>query len=581
MRIQHNIPAMNSLTNYTRNNNALAGNLEKLSSGYRINSAADDAAGLAISEKMRSQIKGLEQAYNNANDGISLVQTAEGALTEVNSMLTRLTELATQSANGTYQDDVDREAIQEETDAILDEIDRISKATNYNGINLLDGSLGSASSVKNLSISSADAVAGVFTAGSATAAGADDMTTKLTAADIGKSLNYTVNWVNEAGESKATTVKFTFKGDGKDPATLDTNTKNNNYFEYGNGKKLSLGADGKISQADFEAAIKDALAADSEFSASFSVDIPAADHKAQFTAKTAGENGAKVVGIDVKSVDGMTAAAVTSLTTSAGASALVTETTAGKNAMQYFDPTKLMTIQDGDNKETIESKMFEVDGHKFAIIQNDLDKATIDAIAKALGPDVNMIEIKGAGANPVAADDGAEIAAQIAKVTGREVDFFAAATGKVPANMVAFTNGDLKLGGGNGGLTLQVGDTNDSFQKVSVAIEDMSSTGLGLTGLDLSDQDTAGDAIKTIKDAVNKVSAQRGRLGALQNRLDHTLNNLDATTENITSAESQIRDVNMAKEMTAYTKNNILAQAAQSMLAQANSMPQGVLQLLQ
>ena len=195
MRIQHNIPAMNSLTNYTRNNNALAGNLEKLSSGYRINSAADDAAGLAISEKMRSQIKGLEQAYNNANDGISLVQTAEGALTEVNSMLTRLTELATQSANGTYQDDVDREAIQEETDAILDEIDRISKATNYNGINLLDGSLGSASSVKNLSISSADAVAGVFTAGSATAAGADDMTTKLTAADIGKSLNYTVNWV--------------------------------------------------------------------------------------------------------------------------------------------------------------------------------------------------------------------------------------------------------------------------------------------------------------------------------------------------------------------------------------------------
>ena len=141
MRIQHNIPAMNSLTNYTRNNNALAGNLEKLSSGYRINSAADDAAGLAISEKMRSQIKGLEKAYDNANDGISLVQTAEGALTEVNSMLTRLTELATQSANGTYQDDVDREAIQEETNALLDEIDRISDATNFNGIKLLDGSL--------------------------------------------------------------------------------------------------------------------------------------------------------------------------------------------------------------------------------------------------------------------------------------------------------------------------------------------------------------------------------------------------------------------------------------------------------
>jgi flagellin len=142
-RIQHNLSALNAMSNYQGNQNTLTGNLEKLSSGYRINSAADDAAGLAISEKMRSQIAGLEKAQDNANDGISLIQTAEGALTEVNSMLTRLKTLATQSANGTYDDGVDRANLQEEADALLDEIDRISQSTNFNGINLLDGSMSS------------------------------------------------------------------------------------------------------------------------------------------------------------------------------------------------------------------------------------------------------------------------------------------------------------------------------------------------------------------------------------------------------------------------------------------------------
>ena len=142
MRIQHNIAAMNSYRQLGGNNNALSKNLEKLSSGFRINRAGDDAAGLAISEKMRAQIKGLETAQKNANDAISMVQTAEGALTEVHSMLNRMTELATQSANGTYEDEVDRDNLQAEVDALLEEIDRISKATNFNGIELLDGTLG-------------------------------------------------------------------------------------------------------------------------------------------------------------------------------------------------------------------------------------------------------------------------------------------------------------------------------------------------------------------------------------------------------------------------------------------------------
>ena len=144
MRIQHNIAALNSYRQLSGNNSAVAKNLEKLSSGYKINRAGDDAAGLAISEKMRAQITGLETAQKNANDGISLVQTAEGALTEVHSMLNRMVELADQSANGTYDDKTDGANLQKELDSLLDEVDRISDATNFNGINLLDGSLGGA-----------------------------------------------------------------------------------------------------------------------------------------------------------------------------------------------------------------------------------------------------------------------------------------------------------------------------------------------------------------------------------------------------------------------------------------------------
>ena len=273
MRIQHNISAMNSYRNLTNNNSALSKNLEKLSSGYRINRAGDDAAGLAISEKMRAQITGLETAQKNANDAISLVQTAEGALTEVHSMLNRMVELSIQSANGTYDDDVDRANIQAEIESLTEEIDRIAESTNFNGINLLDG-------------------------------------------------NYTSS-------------------------------------------------------------------------------------------------------------------------------------------------------------------------------------------------------------------------------------------------------------------TLQIGDTADPFNQLTVTISATDSVSLGISTIDLSTQAGATAAVDLIRTAINTVSSIRGNLGAIQNRLEHTINNLSVQTENITAAESRIRDVDMANEMMAYTKNNILVQASQAMLAQANMVPQGVLQLLQ
>lgn len=573
MRIQHNIPAMNSLTNYTRNNNALAGNLEKLSSGFRINSAADDAAGLAISEKMRSQIKGLEKAYDNANDGISLVQTAEGALTEVNSMLTRLTELATQSANGTYQDDVDREAIQEETEAILDEIDRISKATNYNGINLLDGSLGSKSQVDGVSIDTTTAIAGKFTTTALTASAAFTSANLLTTDNIGKSFSYNVTWKDAQGNEKTTSVSLTFQGRGD--GTVDATTAANNHFTDDMGNSYAISGT-TLGLADLTKAIEKGLSADKEFNDNFSVSTSGG----QFiiTARESGSAGATIVDTGVGSnINNMDAA---TLNIAGAGNATVTE--AAKNAMQKIDLSSIKAITSADDEKAMSKKIFEIDGHKFAVVDTSL---TADQ-RKALGDDVTLIESGAAGEDLTAgAALNGKIASEIQRVTGLKTNVAAAANANAGIDQfdILFTEDDLRLGSGkgNGGLTLQVGDTNDSFQKVTVAIEDMSSKGIGIAGLDLSDQDKAGDAIKTIKNAVNTVSAQRGRLGALQNRLDHTLNNLDATTENITSSESQIRDVNMAKEMTAYTKNNILAQAAQSMLAQANSMPQGVLQLLQ
>ena len=275
MRIQHNIMAMNAYRNYNNNTSALSKNLEKLSSGYKINRAGDDAAGLAISEKMRAQITGLETAQKNAKDGISLVQTAEGALTEVHDMLNRMVELATQAANGTYDDAVDRKNLQSELDQLRSEIDRISDSANFNGIKLFDGSL---------------------------------------------------------------------------------STK---------------------------------------------------------------------------------------------------------------------------------------------------------------------------------------------------------------------------------GVTLQIGDTSDNFNKINFKLADMDSTGLKINNISITSAAAAGSAISAIKAAINTVSTVRGTLGAMQNRLDHTINNLSVMTENIQDAESTIRDTDVADEMMAYTKNNILVQSAQAMLAQANQVPQGVLQLLQ
>ncbi len=400
MRIQHNIAALNSHRQLGVNNNNIAKSLEKLSSGYGINRAGDDAAGLAISEKMRAQIKGLEAATSNAQDAISLVQTAEGGLQEVHSMLNRMQELATKSSNGTYTDDVDREALQEEVSALIDEINRISSSTNFNGINLLDGTL-----------------------------------------------------TNE----NSATIQF---GSSQYTASM--------------GKAFV----GTVSlQAD---KLKDTGIA-------VTVDKAGASVKIVVGTKTGG-----------------------SYTTS------------------------------------------------------DIENAVRTAAENLLN------------GGSVAAGDEDKIKSLLSfKLEGNKMDFNAL------AEVAESTSANAAANGGKGALVLQIGDTNESFNNLAVGINSMNATGLGINDVDISTRDGAAAAIEKIKTAINTVSTQRGQLGAIQNRLEHTINNLGVTNENITAAESRIRDVDMAKEMMNFTKNNVLLQSAQAMLAQANMQPQSVLQLLQ
>ncbi len=482
MRIQHNIAALNSYRNLTTNNNAVSKNLEKLSSGYRINRAGDDAAGLAISEKMRAQITGLETAQKNANDGISLVQTAEGALTEVHSMLNRMVELADQSANGTYDNETDRANLQKEVQSLKDEIDRISEGTNFNGINLLDGSLGGATATSSVTISgynisdlSTD-VKGVkitYAAGAATA-----QTATADALDDDGILNITVT--NSGTTLTNADLQAALRGAGYKDATVT-----------GTGTKVAANV-AKIDTAKVE---------------------PTA-------ATIAGTRGD---GFKINFAKGKTDLTSVQITGTAAAGAHGATNTNGVIAIQ-LDNTKSYTSTE------------------------------INKILKDVGADAMTVEFSGS-------KTGADIVTGLGLGTAQNI-----------------TDGAGKAGAG---LALQIGDTAESFNQLTVKVGNMSSASLGIGSIDISTQTGAKDAVALIRTAINSVSSTRGDLGAIQNRLEHTINNLSVTTENMTAAESRIRDVDMADEMMSYTKNNILVQASQAMLAQANQVPQGVLQLLQ
>lgn len=492
MRIQHNIAALNSYRNLTGNNNAVAKNLEKLSSGYRINRAGDDAAGLAISEKMRAQITGLNTAQKNAQDGVSLVQTAEGALTEVHSMLNRMVELADQSANGTYDNEVDRANLQKEIASLKDEIDRIADSTNFNGINLLDGSLSAA----KLDVKSAN-IAGQGIPPTVNAATGTTSTFAVKAGADGTKQTLTVEYADESGTLHEVEVEYTSAN----------------------------------SVAANDAAILGALQK-SELASVFDI---TSNKNGDFTltSKVGGENGAKLTGIS-------TTDATASDVVKAGA------VTKGKN--------ETVTLKNGAQNNITAGSTIVLNGKTYEFVTNTSSKPKTE------------------GATAIIV--GADVEATIANLN----------TALENAGVKATKNGnDLVLSATKDGaaLTLQIGDTSEDFNQMNVSVGDMHTAALGIADIDISTQAGAKAAVDKIKSAINSVSSTRGDLGAIQNRLEHTINNLSVTAENMTAAESRIRDVDMANEMMAYTKNNILVQSSQAMLAQANQLPQGVLQLLQ
>ena len=549
MRIQHNIAALNSYRQLSGNNSAVSKNLEKLSSGYRINRAGDDAAGLAISEKMRAQITGLETAQKNANDGISLVQTAEGALTEVHSMLNRMVELATQSANGTYDNSVDRANLQKEFDSLLEEVDRISDATNFNGINLLDGSLGGA---KVTSTQGKESVNGV--------AGNPGVAPKQ--ANAAKSTKMSVD-ATGADNTKATVFSFNVE-ELKIKGPTDGSTGKAKFTMF--GAEVALDVTQDMDATAIADAFKDkTVTIDGvEFKAS------ATGTKVTFTAQKQ-KATATVAGTPDFTV-AFEAGKVGGKARVNGAASKVELDFGGRAGGDFLGGSvKIGNKTYAFVKEAADAKNGDV---AVLINKNSTSKEVAEALKQAVTGADNTLDVV------------ADVTGNNAKVTLTEKGTKATdATVAGGANNVTnFSGKEIGVEFKGTGLRLQVGDTDDDFQKVRVAVGDMSTKGLGLAalkGTGIADQTTAGTSIDKIKNAINTVSSTRGDLGAIQNRLEHTINNLGVTTENMTAAESRIRDTDMAQEMMSYTKNNILVQAAQAMLAQANQVPQGVLQLLQ
>ena len=486
MVVQHNMQAMNANRMLNVTTGQQAKSTEKLSSGYRINRAADDAAGLTISEKMRKQIRGLDRASTNAEDGVSSVQAAEGALTEVHSMLQRMNELATQAANGTNSKDSDRQAIQDEIDQLTTEIDRVSETTKFNETYLLKGDAGT----KTINMKAHDAgLKGTLTDnGDGTATFVMDALNAGDKVSIGGK-NYTIG-----GEDADVTSMLTAAGiTGKAGDKVTINGKEYTFFDKASDGNTVLTNTGYYETAPDKA---DATTASPTY----------ADNTA-----IVGATG--TISVGTKSVTKMK---------DAGADG----------------------IDDTDTTVISKKKAYE-------LASKELLKAN------QIGDTEGNAKV-GVGAVDTAVD----------LTNGNGTFKIQTGSAKV-ANTLSFS--------------LHVGSDADMTNKIQVDIDSMDSASLGIKGINVKDDsgNAATYAIDAISDAISKVSSQRSSLGAVQNRLEHTINNLDNVVENTTTAESRIRDTDMASEMVNYSKNNILAQAGQSMLAQANQSNQGVLSLLQ
>ena len=623
MVVQHNMQAMNAnrMLNVTTSTQAKA--TEKLSSGYKINRAADDAAGLTISEKMRKQIKGLDRASTNAEDGVSAVQTAEGALTEVHSMLQRMNELAVQASNGTNSES-DRSAIQDEIDQLTTEIDRVAETTKFNETYLLKGNTAGTSSDINVAAHDAG-LAGKLTengngkstfkldkaledGSKVTIAGKEYTIGQGKSKDSYDSVANVGNKLLSAGDSVTvgTTTKTLTDNVSIASATTHTYVDGDTVTTQDGKTYTYVAADTKwkLNGQDADAEGKAALTAAGStitLAAGGTHTVVAALDKGEVSSFGLGDKKASTVAAATS--DGNTA-----ITIAAGTSSVKV---GGKEIAAVdagFPADSFSNIKDGimgsaAGKDVTISDIKGGGTKTYQIVENSEDEdaennhLTRESIIAKIkeGDQVTYVDKAGgtkkftaAGVEPVkentiTADAAYKlIANELTKASSIGTD-----AGK-EAKVVDKGNGIFEIQQGKVDVkdalsfSLHVGADADMTNKINVDIETMSAAGLGIKGLNVKDDTgiAATYAIDAIADAVAKVSSQRSALGAVQNRLEHTIANVDNVVENTTSAESRIRDTDMAETMVEYSKNNILAQAGQSMLAQANQSNQGVLSLL-
>ena len=645
MVVQHNMQAMNANRMLGVITGSQSKTTEKLASGYKINRAADDAAGLSISEKMRKQIRGLDRASTNAQDGVSAVQTAEGALTEVHSMLQRMNELATQAANGTNSE-ADRDAINAEIEQLTTEIDRVAETTKFNEIYLLKGDKGGATRTQTIAAHDAG-IKGKLTdkGGGITSFEVDKPLKngdKITIAGEEYTIGTSANHI-EAGELNASIDGYKISTDAVfktttmtagDSVTFDGNTYTLTDkiaaidINWAVGDAVSIGsetytvaaatnassnvytandlqkiiatalADGKqVTSNKFHTNVTDKTSATAantavttltiivaslskgEISSAQLKDLDA-ETLAKAGAKTGGTTGAVFSTGDSVTINGET-------TKATEASPL-----AAKNVYDAIDALAVgatVTIGSG-----IEQKVYTIVDE--ADVDEEAFKLTKDAISSKIHDGDKVSTDNGTTFNTVIGDIALPESNEKVISAKKAYDMIADELQKassIGTDVAATVSND-----GNGKYTitqgtveakealsfnLHVGSDADMTNKITIDIEAMDAAGLGVKGLSISDDsgNAATYAIDAIADAISKVSAQRSALGAVQNRLEHTIANLDNIVENTTAAESRIRDTDMAEMMVEYSKNNILAQAGQSMLAQANQATQGVLSLLQ
>lgn len=540
MKINHNISAMIANNQLQTTQERLTGSLERLSSGLKINKAADNAAGLAIANKINAQIKGLDQASQNSSDGQSVIQTAEGALSEIQSMLSRMRELAVQGANDTYTAE-DKEAIQKEVAQLSTEIERISKDTEFNSQTLLNGKFDTRAytdmaGVRVMSIS--DSIpSGIYNFS------VTQLATKTTV-------------TAGTGYMMPLTEKGKISINGEEVEFKEGETREEVYQKLRDiGEKV--GVDVTIDSGKF-------VFTSQEFGSASNIEITGSSTEllSQFGLNTTAE----VRGTDVQAEFSSEVKARQGVKIQTGTNGQIRVNGTNVNISSSDSPTEIAAKL---SKGTGVTATYNAANDSYTIAAKDDPNTapvmTVGGIVQSIGTTVNLPNDSGFTDTATITTSG-----QTIMVTDRN-----GVSLEVNAQSLGLVNVDVR---DFGGMVLQIG-ANEG-QELVVVIPEISLEHLGIDNLNYESQEGCSKAINQIDGAVSLISSARAKLGAYENRLGHAISSLDITSQNMTAAYSRIMDVDMAEEMSTYTNMNVLQQAGTSMLAQANELPQTVLQLL-